>query len=104
MHLGNDLSPMNKHVLIDNAVNDLNCMLNNLLADFAHCSSSILLALFRNYMYMVVKVGSIVGIIQTIFTYPGEILFRRLFKIPYRTHTKLICWCRALHLLHKYDK
>ena len=43
MHLGNELCPINKHdiVLIDNAVNDLNSRLNNLLADFAHCSSSI---------------------------------------------------------------
>ena len=39
MHLGNELCPMNKHGLIDNAVNDPNCRLNNLLADFAHCSS-----------------------------------------------------------------
>ena len=33
IHLGNKLCPTNKHVLIDNAVNDLNCRLNNLLAD-----------------------------------------------------------------------
>ena len=33
--------PMNKHVLIENAVNDINCRLNNLLADFEHCSSKI---------------------------------------------------------------
>ena len=30
IHLGNELCPTNKHVLIDNAVNDLNCRLNNL--------------------------------------------------------------------------
>ena len=36
-------------MLIDNAVNDLNCRLNNLLADFAHCSSSTLSALFKTY-------------------------------------------------------
>ena len=45
IHLGNELCPTNKHVLIDNAVNDLNCRLNNLLADFSHCSSSTLSAL-----------------------------------------------------------
>ena len=48
-HLGNELCPTNKHVLNDNAFNDLNCRLNNLLADFAHCSSSILSALFKTY-------------------------------------------------------
>ena len=49
IHLGNELCPMSKHMLIDNAVNDLNCRLNNLLADFAHCSGiiSTLSALFR---------------------------------------------------------
>ena len=36
-------------MLIDNDVNDLNCRLNNLLADFAHCSSSTLSALFETY-------------------------------------------------------
>ena len=49
IHLGNKLCPTNKHVLIDNAVNDLNCRLNNLLTDFAHCSSSTLSALFKTY-------------------------------------------------------
>ena len=33
---------MNKHVSIDNAVTDLDCRRNNLLADFVHCSSSTL--------------------------------------------------------------
>ena len=55
IHLRNELCPTNKHVLIDNAVNDLNCtcifqcILNNLLADFAYCSSSTLSALFKTY-------------------------------------------------------
>ena len=35
IHLGNELCSANKHVLIDNAVNDLNFRLKNLLADFA---------------------------------------------------------------------
>ena len=49
IQLENELCPTNKHVLIDNAVNDLNCRLNILLADFAHCSSSTLLVLFKTY-------------------------------------------------------
>ena len=38
-----------KHLLIDNTINDLNCRLNKLLADFTHCSSSTLSALFKTY-------------------------------------------------------
>ena len=76
IHLGNEqLCPTNKHVLIDNAVNDLNCRLNNLLADFAHCSSSTLSALFKTYCMNIY--GSqiwayIVRIVQANFTYIGE--------------------------------
>ena len=32
-----------------NAVNDLNCKLNNLLGDFSHCYSSTLSVLFQSY-------------------------------------------------------
>ena len=35
-HLGNKLCPSHYNILVDNAVNDLNCKLNNLLADFSH--------------------------------------------------------------------
>ena len=49
IHLGNELCPMNKHVLIDDAVRDLNCRLNNIVADFAHCRSSTLSALYKTY-------------------------------------------------------
>ena len=38
-----ELCPMNTNV------NDLNCGLDNLLADFAHCSCSTLSALFKTY-------------------------------------------------------
>ena len=39
IQLGHELCPMNKHVLVDNAVNDLNCRLNNLLSEklFGYC-------------------------------------------------------------------
>ena len=33
-HLGNILCTSDKHVMIDSAVKDLSCKLNNLLADF----------------------------------------------------------------------
>ena len=48
-HLGNELCPTNKNVLPLNPVNDLNCRLNNLLADFSHCDSKTLSVLFRTY-------------------------------------------------------
>ena len=38
-HLGHKLGPTNKNVLPLNAVNDLNCRLNNLVADYSHCDS-----------------------------------------------------------------
>ena len=41
-HLGNILCTSDKHVMIDSAVKDLNCRLNNLLADFSHCNSNTL--------------------------------------------------------------
>ena len=37
------------NILVDNAVNDLNCKLNNLLADFSHCNNSTLFVLFQSY-------------------------------------------------------
>ena len=48
-HLGNELCHTNKTVLPLDAVNDLNCRLNNLLADFSHCDSKTLSVLFRAY-------------------------------------------------------
>ena len=48
-HLGNILCTSDKHVMIDSAVKDLNCRLNNLLADFSHCNSNTLSTLFNSY-------------------------------------------------------
>ena len=45
----NELCSTNKNVLPLNAVNDLNCRLNNLLADFSHCDSKTLSVLLRTY-------------------------------------------------------
>ena len=38
-HLGNVLCTCDKHVMIDSAVKDLNCRLNNLLPDFLNYNS-----------------------------------------------------------------
>ena len=35
--------------MIDSAVKDLNCRLNNLLADFSHCNSNTIFTLFNYY-------------------------------------------------------
>ena len=48
-HLRNILCTSDKHVMIDSAVKDLNCRLNNLLADFSHCNSNTLFTLFNSY-------------------------------------------------------
>ena len=48
-YLGNALCSTNKNVLPLNVVNDLNCKLNNLLADFSYCDSKTLSVLFRTY-------------------------------------------------------
>ena len=60
--LGNELCPTNKNVLPLNAVNDLNCRLNNLLADFSHCDTKTLSVLFRTYCMnvMAVKYGHLI--------------------------------------------
>ena len=80
-----------KHLLIDNIINDLNCRLNTLLADFTHCSSSTLSALFKTYsMNMVVRFGHVIRIVQANFTLSWGKAIRRLWKIPYRTHNKFI--------------
>ena len=38
-HLGNETSMNRMNVFINNAINDLHCGLNSLLADFSHCDS-----------------------------------------------------------------
>ena len=48
-HLGNILCTNDKHVMIDSAVRDLNCRLNNLFPDFSHCNSNTLSTLFNSY-------------------------------------------------------
>ena len=92
MHLGNELRPMNIHVLIDNVVNDINCRLSNLLADFAHGSSSTLSALFRTDCMNIYS--SQIWPSSRNYTNKFDIsrrkAIRRLRKMPHRTHNKYI--------------
>ena len=48
-HLGNILCTSDKHVMIDSAVKNLNCRLNNLLADVFYCHSTTLSNSFNSY-------------------------------------------------------
>ena len=48
-HLKNTLCTSDKHVMIDSAVKDLSCKLNNLLADFFYCNSDIFSTLINSY-------------------------------------------------------
>ena len=48
-HLGNEISTVNKKLLIENAKCDLNCRMNSLLADFSYCNSDTISMLFKSY-------------------------------------------------------
>ena len=65
----------------------MNMRLNKLLSEFSHCNSGTLSTLFRTY-YM-----NIYGC-QT-WGYNDNYLDKFEWKIPYRTHNKLV------HLIHK---
>ena len=91
-HLGNELCPTNKNVLPLNAVNDLNCRLNNLLADFSHCDSKTLSVLFRTYCMNVY--GSQIWAFNKTYLNKFYVAWRkpirRFWKLPYRTHNNLL--------------
>ena len=97
MHLGNELCSNNRNVLIGNAVSDLNCRLNNLLADFSHCDSNTLSLLFQSYCMNIY--GSQMWQFNTRFVNQfftcWRKAIRRLWKIPFRTHNNLV------HLINK---
>ena len=61
-HIDNRLCLTNKNVLLLNNVNDLNCRLNNILADFSHRDSETLSVVFRTYCikYMAVRYGHLI--------------------------------------------
>ena len=73
-------------------LNDLNCRLNNLLADFALCSSSALSALFRTYCMNIY--GSQIRPYSMNYPNTFYISWRnaigRLCKIRYRTDNKCL--------------
>ena len=97
-YLGNTICSHDENVIIDNAITDMNMRLNNLLAKFSHCDSGTLSTLFRTYC-----MNKLYGC-QT-WKYNGNYLdtfyttwrkaVRRVWKIPYRTHNKLV------HLINK---
>ena len=95
-HLGNELCPTNKNVLTLNAVNDLSCRLNNLLADFSHCDSKTLSVLFRTYCMNVY--GSQIWAFNKTYLNKFYVAWRkairRIWKLPYRTHNN------SLHLIN----
>ena len=92
IHLGNELCPMNKHVLIDNTVNDLNCRFNNVLADFAHCICSTLSVLFKTYCMNIYgsQIWPYSKNCPSKFYISWRKAIRKLWKIHYRTHNKFI--------------
>ena len=98
-HLGNILCTSDKHVMIDSAVKDLNCRLNNLLADFSHCNSDTLSTLFNSYCMNVYgcQLWKFNGKhINTFFTAWRKAV-RRIWKIPFRSHNKLVHLINVSH-------
>ena len=87
--------------MIDSAVKDLNCRLNNLLADFSHCNSNTLSSfhLFNNYCMnaygcQLCKCNG--KHINTFLTAWREAI-RRIWKIPFRSHNKLVHLINGSH-------
>ena len=100
-HLGNILCTSDKHVMIDSAVKDLNCRLNNLLADFSHCNSDTLSTLFNSYCMNVYgcQLWKFNGKhINTFFTAWRKAI-RRIWKIPFRSHNKLVHLINGSHYI-----
>ena len=98
-HLGNILCTSDKHVMIDSTVKDLNCRINNLLADFSHCNSDTLSTLFNSYCMNVYgcqlcKFNS--KHINTFFTAWRKAI-RRIWKIPFRSYNKLVHLINGSH-------
>ena len=91
-HLGNKLCSSHYNILVDNAVNDLNCKLNHLLADFLHCNSSTLSVLYQSYCMNVYgcQIWSYnIKYVNKYYT-AWKKAIRRIWKIDYRTHNKLL--------------
>ena len=89
-HLGNELCPTNKNVLPLNAVNDLNCRLNNFLADFSHCDSKTLSVECMNVYGSQIRAYNKTCLNKFYVSWRKAI--RRIWKLPYRAHTEV--WCK----------
>ena len=85
--------------MIDSAVKDLNCRLNNLLADFSHYNSNTLSTLFNSYCMNVYgcQLWKFNGKhINTFFTARRKAI-QRIWKIPFRSHNKLVHLINSSH-------
>ena len=88
----NKLCATNKNVLPLNAVNDLNCRLNNLLADFSHCDSKALSVVCRKYCMNVYdnQIWAFNKNCLNKFYVAWRKAIRRIWKLPYRTHNNIL--------------
>ena len=96
-YLGNTICSHDASVIIDNAITDMNMRLNNLLSEFSHCDNGTLSTLFRTYCMNIYgcetwRYNS--NYVDTFYTTWRKAI-RQVWKIPYRTHNKLV------HLINK---
>ena len=98
-YLGNTICSHDENIIIDYAIADMNMRLNNLLSEFSQCESGTLSTFFMTYCMNIYIYGC-----QT-WKYNGNYLdkfcttwrkaIRRVWKMTYRTHNKLV------HLINK---
>ena len=96
-YLGNTICSHDENVIIDNAITNMNIRLNNLLSEFSHCDSDTLSTLFRTYCMNIYgcqtwRYNS--NYLDKFYTTWRKAI-RRVWKIPYRMHNKLV------HLINK---
>ena len=91
-HLGNEISTVNKKLLIQNAKCDLNCRMNSLLADFSYCNSDTISMLFKSYCMNIYgsQIWKFYNKEVNIFYTAWRKAIRQIYKLPYRTHNILI--------------
>ena len=96
-YLGNTICSHNENVIIDNAITDMNMRVHNLLAKLSHCDSGTLSTLFRTYYINIYGCQTWIynGNNLDIFYITWRKAIRRVWKIAYRTHNKLV------HLINK---
>ena len=91
-HLGNEISTVNKKLLIQNAMWDLNCRMNSLLADFSYCNSDTISMLFKFDCMNIYgsQIWKFYNKEVHIFYTAWRKAIRQIYKLPYRTHNILI--------------